>query len=192
MSEMAQTRAYAAPTRMRPRQADGPRNRPAYVNRSLLLVRVLVGLLFIGHGLQKLAGWFGGPGMTSWTQSVAKEGLQPAAFWAGVSAWGEFGAGIFLVLGFLTPLAASFLIADMLMAILKVHAAKGLWSEFGGYEYNLVLIILMVALALMGPGLYSLDGRLPFRLNRAAIALAAIVLAIAGTGYALLGLPVPF
>src|SRR5690348_16001240 len=154
MSETAQARqTYTAPVQLRSWQGGLRPNRPAYVNRSLLLVRALVGLLFIGHGLQKVAGWFGGPGMAGWTQSVAKEGLQPAAFWAAVGAWGEFGAGFLLVLGFLTPIAASFLIADMLIAILKVHAMKGLWSQFGGYEYNLVLIGLMMALAFMGPGL---------------------------------------
>lgn len=167
-------------------------NQPVYVNRSLLFIRVIVGLLFVGHGLQKLLGWFGGPGMAAWTQSVAKEGLRPAVFWAALEAWGELGAGLLLVIGLLTPIAASFIVADMLMAILKVHAARGLWSQSGGYEYNLVLIGLLLGLGLMGPGLYSLDGRLPFRLIRPAVFLPVLVLSLAGVGYALLGLPVPF
>jgi len=168
-----------------------PRNRPAYVNRSLLFLRTIIGLLFVGHGLQKLFGWFGGPGMAGWTASIAKEGLQPAAFWAAIEAWGELGSGVLLAAGFLTPIAAAFLIGDMLVAILKVHAARGLWSQSGGYEYNLVLIALMLALGLMGPGLYSLDGRLPFRLVRPLVFVAALVAALAVAGYMLLGLPVP-
>jgi putative oxidoreductase len=178
MSMMGQTRPV--PVQWRPKPRTAASNRPGYVNRSLLFVRVLVGLLFVGHGLQKLAGWFGGPGMAGWTQSVAKEGLQPAAFWAGFEGWGELAGGALLVVGLLTPFAAAFLIADMLVAILKVHAAKGLWSQVGGYEYNLVLIAVLLALGLMGAGLYSLDGRLPLKLNRAPVFVLALVLGLLG------------
>jgi putative oxidoreductase len=192
MSQTA-SRAELFASRSRPRQPVFQfQNRPGYVNRTLLFLRLIVGLLFVGHGLQKLVGWFGGPGMAVWTQSVAKDGLQPAAFWAAVEAWGEFGAGLFLVFGLLTPLAASFIVADMLVAILKVHAARGLWSQSGGYEYNLVLIGLMLGLGFMGPGLYSLDGRLPFRLIRPAVFLPVLAVSVAAVGYVLLGFPVPF
>jgi putative oxidoreductase len=166
------------------------KSRPVYVNRSLLLLRTLVGLLFVGHGLQKVTGWFGGPGMTAWTQSVAKDGLQPAIFWSSVEAWGELAGGVLLVLGFLTPFAASFIVGDMLVAILKVHAARGLWSQTGGYEYNLVLIGLMLALGLMGPGLYALDGRLRFRLARPAVFAVALAATLAGVAFLLLGITI--
>ena len=63
-------------------QREPGRVRPIFVNKSLLLIRLVVGLLFIGHGSQKLFGWFGGPGMQAWTETLAKNGLQAASFWA--------------------------------------------------------------------------------------------------------------
>ena len=97
----------------------------------------------------------------------------------------ELGAGLLLVLGLLTPLAAAVLIGDMLVAILKVHASKGLWSQFGGFEYNLVLIVLFLAIGLMGPGLFSVDGRLPFALARPQVFLAALAATLGVVWYAL-------
>ena len=160
------------------------RVRPTYVNKALLLLRGVVGLLFVGHGCQKLFGLFGGDGLEAWTASVAKAGIQPAATWATFEAAAEFGAGVLLALGLLTPLASALLIGDMLVAILKVHAPKGLWSQQGGYEYNLVLIALLVAIGLMGPGLYSLDRRLPFTLSRPLSFVVLLVATLIGVGFA--------
>ena len=143
-------------------QQQAPRRvRPIYVNRGILLIRLVVGLLFMGHGAQKLFGWFGGPGMQGWTESLAKYGVQPAPLWAYAEASAELGSGMLLVLGLLTPLAAAILIGDMLVAVLDVHAAKGLWSQNGGFEYNLVLIALLVCIGVIGPGIYALDRRMP-------------------------------
>jgi putative oxidoreductase len=155
------------------------------VNKALLLLRAVVGLLFIGHGLQKLFGWFGGQGIAAWTQTIAELGLQPAPVWAYFEAGAEVAAGLLLVLGLLTPIAAAILIGDMLFATIKVHAAKGLWAQTGGFEYNLVLIALMVAIGLIGPGLYALDRRLPFTLPRPGTFIAAIVAAVIVVGIAL-------
>ena len=101
-----------------------------------------------------------------------------------MEAFAELGAGLLLVLGLLTPLAAAVLIGDMLVAIFKVHAARGLWSQNGGFEYNLVLVALLLAVGLIGPGLYSMDRRLPFALPRpwtfvGALAVTVIVVAMA-------------
>src|SRR5438874_13531802 len=105
------------------------RVRPIHVNRSLLIVRAVVGLLFIGHALQKLLGWFGGDGIAQWIANVQALGLHPAPFWAYLEAAAELAGGVCLVVGLLTPLAAAMLIADMLVATLKVHAPKGLWAQ---------------------------------------------------------------
>ncbi len=139
---------------------------PVNVNNSLLLMRLVVGLLFVGHACQKLFGWFGGEGMGAWIGTIEKVGVQPAAFWAYLEAGAELGARLLLALGLLTPVAAAVLVGDMLVAVVKVHAPKGLWSQYGGFEYNLVLIALLIAFGLVGPGLYSLDRRLPFALPR--------------------------
>src|SRR5438876_1714143 len=70
-----------------------------YVNKGLLLLRVVVGALFVGHAFQKLFGWFGGDGMAGWTETVAKLGLQPAPLWAVLEAGSELVGGLLLVAG---------------------------------------------------------------------------------------------
>src|SRR4029077_3410766 len=70
----------------------------------LLVLRLVVGLTLAGHGAQKLFGWWGGPGMNGWTQMVQKLRIRPAQPWAWVAALAEFGGGILLALGFLSPL----------------------------------------------------------------------------------------
>jgi putative oxidoreductase len=160
------------------------RVRPTNVNKGLLLVRVVVGALFVGHGCQKLFGLFGGDGMQAWTATVARAGIQPAATWATLAATAELGSGVLLILGLLTPLASALLIGDMLVAILKVHASKGLWSQQGGFEYNLVLIALLLAIGIVGPGMFSLDRRLPFALPRPVTFIVLMVLTLIGVAIA--------
>jgi putative oxidoreductase len=110
------------------------------------LLRLVIGLLFVGHACQKAFGWFGGDGIQAWMATVQKATFQPAVLWAYLESAAELGGGLLLVLGLLTPVATALLIADMFGAILKVHAPGGLWSQNGGFEYNLVLIALMIAL----------------------------------------------
>jgi putative oxidoreductase len=185
MSQRVDIRPLVAPYRSSQQEQERGRVWPVNVNKSLLLVRVVVGLLFVGHGLQKLLGWFGGPGISGWIGSVQKAGLEPAALWAYLEGFAELGGGLLLALGLLTPLAAAVLIGDMLVAILKVHAARGLWSQSGGYEYNLVLIALLLAVGLVGPGLFSFDRRLPFALPRPHVFAVSMVLTLGMVGFAL-------
>lgn len=153
--------------------------RPSNVNKALLLVRVVLGALFVGHASQKLFGWFGGQGIGGFVGTLEKLGIQPAQFWAYVEATAELVCGVLLVLGLLTPLAAAALIADMVVATFEVHLPKGLWSQEGGFEYNLVLAAVLFAVGLTGPGVYSLDNRLPFALPRPYAFLVALLAAVA-------------
>ncbi|HEY3107793.1 MAG TPA: DoxX family protein [Chloroflexota bacterium] len=155
-----------AETQATPSYADAPARAWPHANKALLLLRLAVGLLFIGHGGQKLFGWFGGKGIDEFAGSLTKAGIEPSMFWAYFEATAETAGGALLALGLLTPLAAAALVGDMLVATLKVHAAKGFWSQEGGFEYNLVLIVLLVGIGLMGPGRYSLDQTLGLSLPR--------------------------
>jgi hypothetical protein len=74
---------------------------PLNVNQALLILRLVVGLLFVGHANQKLFGLFGGTGMTEFIASVAKLGLNPPVFWAYLEALTELFGGLFLALGLL-------------------------------------------------------------------------------------------
>jgi putative oxidoreductase len=139
-----------------------------------LLLRLVVGGLFVGHGTQKLFGWFGGQGLDATAQGFEELGLRPGRRNAIAAGGAETGGGALLAVGLATPLAASVLIATMLTAIHRVHGKKGPWLNDGGYEYNLVLIAAALALAEVGPGGLSLEGALRRERSGSGWALAAL------------------
>ena len=151
----------------------------------LLILRVVVGLILAGHGAQKLFGWWGGQGMEGWTQMVAKLRIRPAQPWAWVAALAEFGGGILLALGFLSPLGNLAIAGSMLVAIATVHLPRGFWITKGGYEFNLALLAAVAALALTGPGAYSLDAALRIQLPEPLTLLVGTILLIVGVAVTL-------
>jgi putative oxidoreductase len=122
-----------------------------------LILRLVVGGYFFGHGTQKLFGWFGGYGPDGTGQFFESLGLRPGKRHAIAAGAAEAGGGALLVLGAATPLASTALIATMLTAIHRVHLKNGPWVTDQGYEYNLVLIAAAAALAETGPGSPSID-----------------------------------
>jgi putative oxidoreductase len=145
-----------------------------------LLLRLVVGGLFVGHGTQKLFGWFGGQGLDATAQGFEQLGLRPGRRNAIAAGGAETGGGALLAVGLATPLAASVLIATMLTAIHRVHGKKGPWLNDGGYEYNLVLIAAALALAEVGPGGLSLDGALGRERSGSGWALGALGAGVLG------------
>ena len=139
-----------------------------------LLLRLTIGGFFIGHGTQKLLGWFGGPGLDATAQGFEQLGMRPGRRNAIASGLAETGGGSALVLGLATPLAASALTATMLTAINRVHLKNGPWVASGGYEYNVVLIAAVTTLAELGPGGLSLDHTLGIEKSGPQWALAAL------------------
>ncbi|WML53252.1 DoxX family protein [Neobacillus sp. PS3-12] len=130
------------------------------INIGLFIIRVVIGVLFIGHGAQKLFGWFGGYGLKGtggWFESI---GMKPGVTMALLAGLAEFIGGLLFALGLLTPLAGILIAGTMLMAIIKVHAPNGLWATANGYEYNLTLLAVAIGIALIGPGQYALDALL--------------------------------
>ncbi len=121
------------------------------------LLRVVIGGLFIGHGTQKLFGWFGGPGLEGAGQMMGSLRLHPPKENARLAGLAEAGGGTLLVLGLATPLAAASVMGVMITAIRTVHAKNGPWNSSGGYEYNLVLIAALLGLVDGGPGKWSMD-----------------------------------
>ena len=127
------------------------------IDIGLLIIRLVIGALFIGHGAQKFFGWFGGYGLKGtggWFESI---GMKPGVTMALFAGLAELIGGILFALGFLTPLAGIMIAGTMLMAIVKVHGPNGLWATSNGYEYNLTLLAVAIGIALIGAGQYSLD-----------------------------------
>jgi putative oxidoreductase len=117
-----------------------------------------VGGLFVGHGLQKLAGWFGGGGLKGTGQFFESIDMRPGPAHAAAAGAAEAGGGALLVAGAATPWGASLLSGTMITAIRKVHAQNGVWASNNGFEYNVVLLAVVFAIAAEGPGSLSLDG----------------------------------
>lgn len=142
----------------------------------LLILRLVVGGLFIGHGTQKLFGWFGGYGLDGtggWYDSI---GHRPGRRMAAVAGSAEAGGGLLLVLGLITPLGSAAIIGMMVAAIMSVHIEKGLWNSNGGLEFPLVMATAALALAMVGPGSISLDEALDLANGGVAEGLGALVL----------------
>ena len=146
----------------------------------LLVARVVIGLLFVGHGAQKLLGSFGGPGPKGTADMFDAISLRPGHLHARAAGASEALGGALLALGLLTPVGAALVIAVMVAAIVAVHLPKGLWNTNGGYEYNLVMIAGAFALAGVGPGAWSLDDALGIDWSSTGWALAALGAGVIG------------
>jgi putative oxidoreductase len=146
-----------------------------------LLLRVTLGGLFIGHGTQKLKGWFGGHGLDATTDMFEQLGLRPGRRNAIASGVAEAGGGAAMTLGLATPFAAASLIGSMFTAIHRVHIKNGPWLANQGYEYNLILILAAALIAELGPGPVSVDHLLGTEKSGPAWGLAALAMGGAGS-----------
>ncbi len=134
-------------------------------NFSYWIPRIILGLVILPHGAQKLLGWFGGFGftntMTYFTQTAGLPWI--IAF---LVIMGESFGALGLIFGFLTRLSAFGMICIMLGAIITVHSPNGFFMNwFGkqageGFEYHLLVIGICIPLLISGGGKYSVDGLL--------------------------------
>jgi putative oxidoreductase len=122
----------------------------------ILFLRIVVGTTVFAHGAQKLFGWFGGYGPRGTAGFFGSLGFRRPLVMAVMAGLSE-AAGLLLVLGFLTPLAALAVATTMVVAVGSVHWRNGFWVTAGGYEYNLLLWAVAVTLATTGPGRFSID-----------------------------------
>lgn len=145
----------------------------------LLLIRVVLGGIMAAHGAQKLFGWFGGFGLAGtggWLESM---GFKPGRLYAAVTGLAEFGGGVLLALGLLTPLGAAGVAGVMFVAIATVHWDKGFFNSSGGYEFNLLIVATSIALAITGPGALSIDKVVGWNLSGPAWGVAVFVIGAA-------------
>lgn len=123
----------------------------------LSVIRVLVGIIFIAHGAQKLFGLFGGYGLEGTGQWMESIGLAPGYLMALLSGSAEFFGGVALVIGLLVRPAALALAFTLVVAIFSVHINNGLFMSNNGYEFGLALLAGTVAVLIEGAGRLSLD-----------------------------------
>lgn len=122
-----------------------------------LLLRFVIGGIFIGHGLQKLTGAFGGGGLAGTEKMMAATRMYPVRRTALAAALAETGGGVAIVLGAGMPVATAAVTSAMATAVTKVHGRNGFWNSKGGYEYNVALVAATTALTIDGPGPLSVD-----------------------------------
>jgi putative oxidoreductase len=140
----------------------------------LLVLRLAVGGLLAGHGAQKLFGTFGGPGLAGTSGWLESMGFSPAKQWAIMAGLSEFGGGTLTALGLAHPLGPISTLGAMAIASLDVHAGKPVWATEGGAELPITNMSAALALALAGPGAFSLDRALGIRVPKAVATLALL------------------
>ena len=129
---------------------------------ALLVLRVVLGAVFFPHGMQKLFGWFGGPGFSGTMDMFTTKMAIPAVF-AFLAIMAEGLGSLGLITGFLTRVAAFGITVNMIVAVYLLHWQNGFFMNwFGnqkgeGFEYHLLVIAIGIALMIKGGGKWSVD-----------------------------------
>jgi putative oxidoreductase len=124
---------------------------PAYT-----LVRVCVGYIIFMHGWAK----FTGPGLAGVAGYMTKLGLVPGSAFAGAAIFLEVVGGVCLIVGLFTRFVAAALAIEIGIAFLFVHLSHGFAANKGGFEYVLLLGVVLFAIAIRGGGPYSVDAKI--------------------------------
>jgi putative oxidoreductase len=144
------------------------------------LLRVLIGGLFVGHGTQKLFGWFGGYGPEGTGQFFESVGLRPGKRNAILAGASEAGGGALLAAGLLTPVAGALLTGVMAQAVRSVKMDKGPFAADGGWELEALFAAAALTVVETGPGPISLDSALGIERSGTLWALLALGAGVAG------------
>lgn len=126
------------------------------MDEGLLVVRIVLGLIFVLHGTQKLFGWFGGYGIKGTGQWLESIGVKPGSFFAFLAGAGELVGGLLVAAGWYSNVGSWLIILIMVVAIFTVHIKNGFFNSSNGYEFNLLILAVAVGLLLTGPGSYVL------------------------------------
>lgn len=130
-----------------------------------LLLRVAAGGFLLPHGLGKLLGWFGGPGLAGFAAELQHFGLPSAAPLPLLLAAAQTLAGLFVLIGFLTR-SAAVVAALFLATTVLLNLGNGWFWMARGIEYPLMWSLAALAVALLGTGRYSLDAAVASRRDR--------------------------
>lgn len=145
------------------------------IDTGLLLLRIVAGLTMFLHGWQKVFAGGKLAGTGRWFDSI---GMRPGRVQARAAAATEIAAGLAFAFGLFTAISGAAFVALMLVAGYVVHRHRGFFIVNSGWEYNLVLAAIGVAVAITGPGRYSLDAVLRF--DAAQAGFVGLVVALGG------------
>lgn len=148
---------------------------------AILFLRVIVGVLMVAHGTGKLFGWFHQDGLKGTESFFKAMGYEPAHAFVIADGIGEVVVGVLLVVGFLVPLAAAYLIGELVNAA-WVKSPKGFWVSHGGYEYEVILMIMVIGITIAGAGAYAMDRNRNWFGGRVGGVVVAVVLGLIGAG----------
>src|SRR5712671_3793364 len=130
------------------------------MNEGLFIARLVLGGMMAAHGAQKLFGWFGGYGLAAVSGFFDTLGFRPGRLFAALAAGAEVVSGVLVAAGLFGPIGPALMVAVMIVAAVAVHWDKGLFATSNGIEVPLLYGAGAAALALTGPGFYSLDAAL--------------------------------
>lgn len=155
--------AYGAePIEIEPDAVDRVRDRRGTQDLGLFLLRLVVGAVLIGHGLQKAFGLWGGPGFDGLETSLTDQGFKYADILTYVATGGQLAAGVLLILGLFTPVAAAGALAYAVTGIaaeaMMAHEEARLASFLtDGHEYKVIFVCAIAVIILAGPGRWGFD-----------------------------------
>jgi putative oxidoreductase len=140
-------------------------------DKVLTILRLVLAVVFLAHGSQKMLGWFGGYGFKATMGFFTQTMHIPAALaFLGISA--EFFGGLGLLLGLLSRVAAFGITVNMLVAVFMTHLPNGFFMNWTGqqkgegFEFHLLVIALTLALMIRGAGAFSLDRAISGSMHR--------------------------
>jgi putative oxidoreductase len=133
---------------------------PQMLGIGLLVGRLVLGLLMAAHGSQKLFGWFGGYGLNATGEFMVQLGFPSGRLFASTAAVAEVVSGLLVALGLFGPVGPALMISVMIVAAISVHWPNGVFAMQNGIEVPLLYAAGALAIALAGPGRFSLDALL--------------------------------
>ena len=133
---------------------------PTGASAGLLVARLMLGLAMAAHGSQKLFGWFGGYGLNATGEFMVQLGFPSGRFFASTAAVTEVVSGLLVALGLFGPIGPALMLSVMIVAAISVHWQNGVFAMQNGIEVPLLYATGALAIALAGPGAFSLDALL--------------------------------